>query len=131
MAGKVAVAAMLRSSSPKNLNHIFMKNQTLAIIAYFTLIGWIYSYIQYKNSPGKDRLVRYHLNQALGIFIFAAVLWIGIQIISAISPSIGSIIAVAGLLPLVLMVFGAVAASKDVLSPVPGVGKLFENRLVS
>ncbi|QHS62403.1 DUF4870 domain-containing protein [Chitinophaga agri] len=105
-----------------------MKNQTLAIIAYITLIGWIYSYVRYRNSQQKSRLVQYHLNQALGIFIFAGVLWIGIQIISAIIPSIGAILAVAGLLPLVLMTFGAVAASKDVLSPVPGVGKLFENR---
>ncbi|SFN48373.1 hypothetical protein SAMN05428949_2994 [Chitinophaga sp. YR627] len=105
-----------------------MKNQTLAIIAYITLIGWLYTYVRYRNSPDKSRLVQYHLNQALGIFIFAAVLWITIQIISAILPSIGSILAVAGLLPLVLMTFGAVAASKDILSPVPGVGKLFENR---
>jgi len=108
-----------------------MKNQTLAIIAYFTLIGWIYSYVRYKNNPEKSHLVRYHLNQALGVFIFAAILWIAIQIISVIAPTVGSVIAVAGLLPLVLMIFGAVAASKDVLSPVPGVGKLFENRLIS
>jgi uncharacterized membrane protein len=105
-----------------------MKNQTLAIIAYITLIGWIFSYVQYKNSPQKSRLVQYHLNQALGIFIFAAVLWITIQIISAIDSSIGSIVAVTGLLPLVLMTFGAAAASKDIFCPVPGVGKLFENR---
>jgi hypothetical protein len=105
-----------------------MKNQTLAIIAYIPLIGWIYSYVRYKKSAEKSRLVQYHLNQALGISIFAAVLWTGIQIISAIIPSVGSILAVAGLLPLGLMTFGAVAASKDILSPVPGVGKLFENR---
>lgn len=105
-----------------------MKNQTLAIIAYITLIGWMYSYVQYKNNPEKSRLVQYHLNQALGIFIFTVILWSAIKVISVIVPSIGAILAVAGLLPLVLMTFGAAAASKDILSPVPGVGKLFENR---
>ncbi|HJT72628.1 MAG TPA: hypothetical protein VJ720_01395 [Chitinophaga sp.] len=105
-----------------------MKNQTLAIIAYITVIGWIYTYIQYKNNPVKDALVRYHLGQSLGIFIIAAIITTIYKIVAGIMPSIGSIIALAGLLPLMMLVYGIIAASREAQSPVPGVGKYFENR---
>lgn len=105
-----------------------MKNQTLAIIAYITVFGWIYTYIQYKNNPSKDPLVRYHLGQSLGIFIIAIVIAIISQIVASIAPFVGSIIAIAGLLPLLMLVYGIIAASREAQSPVPGVGKYFENK---
>jgi uncharacterized membrane protein len=105
-----------------------MKNKTLAIVAYITLIGWVIAYLQYKNQEEKSPLVRYHLTQALGIFIFAIALNIVIAIVASIIPSIGSILSIAGLLPLILLIFGIISASNEALNPVPGVGKLFENK---
>jgi uncharacterized membrane protein len=103
-------------------------NKTLAIVAYITLIGWIVAYLQYKNDEEKSPLVRYHLSQALGIFIFIIVFSIVIQIVATIVPSLGSILQIAGLLPLILLIFGIISAANEALSPVPLVGKLFENK---
>lgn len=105
-----------------------MTNKTLAIVAYITIIGWLIAYFQYKNNADKNPLVRYHLGQALGIIIFGVVLAIAIGIISSIIPSLSSILSLAGLLPLILLIFGIIAASNEALSPVPGIGKLFENK---
>lgn len=103
-------------------------NKTLAIVAYITIIGWIIAYLQYKNNDEKSPLVRYHLSQALGIFIFAIVLNIILTIIATVVPSIASILSLAGLLPLILLIFGIISAANEALSPVPGIGKLFENK---
>jgi len=105
-----------------------MKNKTLAMVAYITLIGWIIAYIQYRNQNEKDALVRYHLGQALGIFIFAVALNIVTIIIASIIPSLGTILSLAGLLPLILLILGIIAASNEAQNPVPGIGKLFENK---
>jgi uncharacterized membrane protein len=105
-----------------------MKNKTLAIVAYITLIGWVIAYLQYKSQAEKSPLVRYHLTQALGIFIFAIALSIVTTIIASIIPSLGSILSIAGLLPLILLIFGIISASNEVQNPVPAVGKLFENK---
>ncbi|SFE80128.1 hypothetical protein SAMN05518672_110135 [Chitinophaga sp. CF118] len=105
-----------------------MKNKTLAIVAYITLIGWVIAYFQYKNNNEKSSLVRYHLAQALGIFIFSIALMIVLGIIASVIPTLGTILSIAGLLPLILLILGIISASNEVMSPVPGIGKLFENK---
>lgn len=103
-------------------------NKTLAIVAYITLIGWVIAYLQYKNSEEKSPLVRYHLSQALGIFIFAIALSIVTTVIATIVPALGTILSIAGLLPLILLIFGIISAANEAQSPVPGIGKMFENK---
>jgi len=105
-----------------------MKNKNLAIVAYITVIGWIIAYLQYQKQSEKSPLVRYHLSQALGIYIFAVALSIVITIVASIIPALGSILSIAGLLPLILLILGIISASNEAMSPVPGIGKLFENK---
>ena len=105
-----------------------MTNKTLAIVAYITLIGWLIAYFQYKDKPEKDPLVRYHLGQALGLIIFSIVLSVAIGITVSVLPSLATILSTAGLLPLILLVFGIIAASNESCSPVPGIGKFFEGK---
>lgn len=105
-----------------------MKDKTLAIVAYITLIGWVIAYLQYKNKPERSPLVRYHLEQALGIIIISVVLSIVINIVASIIPSLGTILGVAGLLPLILLIFGIITASNEAQRPVPVVGSVFENK---
>jgi uncharacterized membrane protein len=105
-----------------------MKNKNLAIVAYITLIGWVIAYLEFKKQDEKSPLVRYHLTQALGIYIFAIALSIVITIVATIIPSLGSILSIAGLLPLILLILGIISASNEALTPVPGIGKLFENK---
>nr|WP_295863366.1 DUF4870 domain-containing protein [uncultured Chitinophaga sp.] len=105
-----------------------MTKKTLAIISYITLIGWLIAYFQYKNGDGKSPLVKYHLEQALGIIIFSVVLSVALTIIGMVIPSLARILSIAGLLPLILMIFGIIAASNESTSPVPGIGKFFEEK---
>lgn len=105
-----------------------MTNRTLAIVAYITLIGWLVAYFQYKDKQEKSPLVRYHLEQSLGIIIFSIILSIAIGVVASIIPSLATILSLAGLLPLILLVFGIIAASNDSRTPVPGIGKIFEGK---
>lgn len=105
-----------------------MKNKTMAIVAYITIIGWIIAYLEFKKSPEKSRLVNYHLGQALGIFIISIVLSIVCGVVLAIIPSLSIIFSLMMLLPLLFLLLGIIAANNEVEKPVPVVGKLFEGK---
>jgi uncharacterized membrane protein len=105
-----------------------MTNKTMAIVAYITIIGWLIVYFKYRELPEKSPLVRYHLGQSLGIMILGVALSVAIGIVTAIIPSLGFMLSIAGLLPLLLLIFGIIAANNEACSPVPVVGQLFENK---
>lgn len=105
-----------------------MKNSTMAVVAYLTIIGWIISYLEFKKSPEKSKLVNYHLGQALGIIITSIVVSILSGIILSVLPSLGIVFYVIPAIPLVLLLFGIVAASNEVEKPVPLIGKMFEGK---
>jgi len=102
-----------------------MKNKTMAIVAYITIIGWIISYLEFKKSPEKSKLVNFHLGQSLGIFITSIVLSILSSIILAIVPALGMIFYLIFLLPFVLLLLGIITASNELEKPVPLIGKIF------
>lgn len=105
-----------------------MKNKALAVIAYIPFIGWLIAFLRYKSEEEKNSLVRYHLGQALGITIFGIAIVILIGVMFSLIPSLASIVSLAGLLPLIMLIYGIVSAFRESLSPVPGIGKLFENQ---
>lgn len=105
-----------------------MTSKTLAMVAYLTIIGWLVAYFQYKNSDEKSLLVRYHLEQALGIFIIAIGLGMAIGIVSSVVPALSGILSLVSLVPLILLVLGIITASNEACRPVPVVGKLFEQK---
>lgn len=105
-----------------------MNAKTISIVSYITIIGWLIAYLQHKGNDLKNELVSYHLGQALGIFIFSIILNIVLLIIVKIVPSMASIISLIGFLPLILLIFGIIAANNEALKPVPLIGKLFERR---
>ena len=105
-----------------------MKNKTMAIVAYITLIGWIISYLEFKKSPEKSSLVNYHLGQSLGVIITSFVLSIVSSIILAIIPTLGFIFYIVLLIPFLLLLLGIIAANNEVEKPVPIIGKIFEGR---
>lgn len=75
-------------------------------MSYVTIIGWVIAYLQYKSSKRKSALASYHLVQGLGVFIFALI----------------------GFLPLILLIFGNIAANNDALTPAPLIVALFEGK---
>ena len=98
------------------------------MVAYITIIGWVVAYLQYKNNHEKSPLVRYHLAQALGVFIASIVLSVAIGIVASVIPSLATLLSIAGLLPLILLVLGIITASNEACRPVPVIGKLFEDK---
>jgi uncharacterized membrane protein len=105
-----------------------MKNKTMAIVAYITIIGWVVSYLEFKKTTEKSKLVNYHLGQALGIMITSVILSIVSSIILAIIPALGSIFYLIFLFPIVLLLLGIITASNEVEKPVPVIGKIFEGK---
>jgi uncharacterized membrane protein len=105
-----------------------MKNKTMAILAYITIIGWIVAYLEYKKSTEQSKLVNYHLGQALGIFISYLAISLAGGIILAIIPNLAIVFYVAMFIPLILLLFGVITALNEVERPVPLIGKLFEGK---
>jgi uncharacterized membrane protein len=105
-----------------------MKQKTMAILAYITLIGWLISYLEFKKSTEKSKLVNYHLGQSLGLIITSFLLSIVSGVVLAIIPSLGSIFYLILLIPFVLLLLGIVAANNEVEKPVPLIGKIFEGK---
>jgi len=102
-----------------------MDKKTLSIVAYVTIIGWIIAFVVHKNNTDKHSLVRYHLEQALGIFIFALLLNVGIAIITTIMPFLGFALSFLHLLPLALLIHGIINAAAEAQKPVWLIGPLF------
>jgi uncharacterized membrane protein len=105
-----------------------MKQKTMAILAYITLIGWLISYLEFKKSTEKSKLVNYHLGQSLGVIITSFLLSIVSGVVLAVIPSLGSIFYLILLIPFVLLLLGIVAANNEVEKPVPLIGKIFEGK---
>ncbi|ARS38380.1 import component protein [Sphingobacteriaceae bacterium GW460-11-11-14-LB5] len=105
-----------------------MKQKTMAILAYITLIGWIISYLEFKKSTEKSTLVNYHLGQSLGLIITSILLSIVSGVVLAIIPSLGSVFYLILLIPFVLLLLGIIAANNEVEKPLPLIGKVFEGK---
>lgn len=102
-----------------------MQNKTIAAISYVTLIGWIIALIKFKNSPDKSPLVRYHLGQALGLFLVSILLSIAIVVVTSIVPAIGLVLSFVSFVPLILMIMGIIAALNETCKPLPLIGGMF------
>jgi uncharacterized membrane protein len=101
-----------------------MDNKTLSIISYITIIGWIISFVMGKDNA--NSLLKYHLRQSFGLFIFGVVLGIALQIIMSITGLyfLGYI----GLINFALMIIGIINAANEAEKPLPLIGKMFEDK---
>jgi uncharacterized membrane protein len=101
-----------------------MDGKTIAIISYFTLIGWIIAFVMY--SSNKSQLAIFHIRQSLALIIVGVLCYI-IQLILLFVPFIGWIISFlmifAGIGILVLWIMGLIAAINGEEKPVPVIGK--------
>lgn len=96
------------------------EDKTIAIICYFTLIGFIIALVM--HSSKKTKLGAFHLRQMLGLIVTSVCLWI-----IAIIPIIGWI-----LMPIIfiaLLVFwllGLISAVNGQMKPLPLVGEYYQ-----
>ncbi len=98
--------------------------KTVALVSYFTLIGWIVALIMHGSN--KTRLGAYHLRQMLGLMIMA--LAVGILTLPLIMiPFLGwGILWLLRVGLLVLWIMGLIAAANGEEKPMPIVGELFQ-----
>lgn len=101
-----------------------MDNKTLSVISYITIIGWIISFVIGKDNA--NSLLKYHLRQSFGLFIFGILLGIVLQIIMSITGLyfLGYI----GLINFALMIIGIINAANEAEKPLPLIGKMFEDK---
>jgi uncharacterized membrane protein len=109
-------------------NKFIMDKKTVSIISYITIIGWVIAYFSYKNDATKPSLVRYHLKQGLGIAIVSILLSVVLNIVGRIVPTLASILSIANLGILILWILGIINAANEKETPVPLVGKMFEDK---
>ena len=94
--------------------------KTIAIISYFTWIGWIIAFVMYNSN--KSQLAAYHLRQSLALMILSVVVYI-IQIMLIFIPFLGWPVAILLWICLgVLWILGLVAAVNGEEKPMPVIG---------
>lgn len=101
-----------------------MDNKTLSILSYITIFGWLIAFISGKEKA--DSLLRYHLKQSLGVAILSFILPTILGILISVT-HIG-ILGIFVVLPLVLMIIGAINAANEVEKPLPLIGKIADDQ---
>ncbi len=95
------------------------EDNTVAIIAYITIIGWIIALIMHSNK--KTQLGAFHLREMLGLMLFG----IGLSIFARI-PIIGILAFIGELGLFVLWLLGLINAINKEMKYLPLIGDLFQ-----
>jgi len=102
-----------------------MDGKTIAIISYFTWIGWIIAFVLYNSN--KSQLAAYHLRQSLALMILSILVYI-VQIMLLFIPFLGWAIAILLWIGLVVLwVLGLLAAINGEEKPMPVIGSQAQN----
>ena len=102
-----------------------MDGKSIAIISYFTWIGWIIAFVL--HSSNKSQLGAFHLRQTLALMILGILAYI-VQIMLVFVPFLGwAIICLIWIGLLVLWILGLVAAINGQEKPMPVIGPLAQN----
>ena len=99
--------------------------KTIAIISYFTWIGWIIAFVL--HSSNKSQIGAFHLRQTLALMILGILAYI-VQIMLVFVPFLGwAIICIIWIGLLVLWILGLIAAVNGQEKPMPVIGPLAQN----
>ena len=92
-------------------------NKGMAVLGYF------FPLIMYLVNPKED-FARFHIGQAMNLWIWQIIYIVGVMIISAITPEIGRLLALANLYFSVCTVIGLIYAAQGERKKLPLVGDL-------
>lgn len=115
-----------------------INDNTVGVVAYITLIGFIIAIVLNSNKEGEEKKFgAFHLRQALGLIIFAVGLYIVFFILTmlliSVSISMLGIISILSLLMwlgiLALLILGIVNAANKTYKEVPVIGKFSSKML--
>ena len=102
-----------------------MDGKSIAIISYFTWIGWIIALVL--HSSNKSQIGAFHLRQTLALMILGILAYI-VQIMLIFVPFLGwAIICIIWIGLLVLWILGLIAAVNGQEKPMPVIGPLAQN----
>ncbi len=102
-----------------------MDGKTIAIISYFTWIGWIIAFVLYNSN--KSQLAAYHLRQTLALMILSILVYI-VQIMLLFIPFLGWAVAILLWIGLVVLwVLGLLAAINSEEKPMPVIGPMAQD----
>lgn len=102
-----------------NTQHSISEGKSTAIIAYITVIGLIFAFVQ--NSEKKNTFANFHIRQSLGLMCTGFALGL-VNII----PILGWIVSIFGMIVLlILWISGLLNALNGKESPVPVLGNLY------
>ena len=96
------------------------EGKTTAIIAYITGIGTLIAY--FMNKDKNNTFAAFHIRQGVKLFIFSVALNIVLRILMSVT-GLG-ILGLVGFAPLVLLIMGAMNASKGKEEPLPVIGTI-------
>lgn len=103
-----------------------MSEKALSIIAYLTVVGWVFSYFTFRNK--KSNLLQYHLHQSLGIFVVSLAVGMLALILRQFPISPAILLAIPGIFLFVLWGMGMINALNEAERPVPIIGSFFEHQ---
>lgn len=107
-----------------------MKKKTLSVVCYLTFVGWFIAYFKYNKSQN-HALVRYHLEQSLGLGMTSLLL----NIILGLAFTLNSIffipLVINNFLSFLTSIAGMISAFYGVRLPLPFIGTFFENKFKS
>ncbi len=95
-------------------------DKTIAVLSYLGIL-WVVAYIMYGNKKSEYNL--FHIRQGLGVML----LWIGTFIIGWFLPAFIGRLLTLGVV--VLMILGAIEASKGSIKPLPIIGEFIQENL--
>ena len=99
--------------------------KTIAIVSYFTWIGWIIAFVLFNSS--KSQLAAFHIRQSLTLMILGILCYI-VQIMLLFVPFLGwAIIGLLWIGLIVLWVLGLISAINGEQKPMPVIGNLAQN----
>ncbi len=104
-----------------------MNGKTISMISYINIIGWLIAF--YQRHEIRTPLVKFHLEQALGLFIFSFCWSVALHILFSILPFLGSAINFLTFVPLILIFIGIINASKQQLITVPIISDLIAGKI--
>jgi uncharacterized membrane protein len=115
-----------------------IKDNTVGVVAYITLIGFIIAIVLNGSKEGEEKKFgAFHLRQSLGLIIFAVGIYIVFFILTAILMAISlQMLAIMSMLSLLiwlgfltLLILGIVNAANKTYKEVPVIGK-FSSKLL-
>lgn len=102
-----------------------MTPKVQSILSYIGIL-WLVAFFAGKDE--RNDLSRYHLKQGLGLWVIATLFNLAAYIVVMLIPAMAILLSLAGIIFLILMVFGIINAANEVRRPLPVIGKLFEDK---